>query len=85
MPCFEQFERQPEEYKNSVIDPSCRVRIAVEAGSSLSWGKYVGLDGDYVTMDTFGECAKPAYLWKKYGFTAENIADKVRKTILKNK
>lgn len=84
IPCFEVFEKQSEEYRNKVLDPKIRARVAVEAGSSLSWGKYVGLDGDYVTMDGFGECGKPAYLWKKYGFTAENIADKVRKSIAKN-
>lgn len=81
MPCVENFERQNKAYRDKVLDPKLRNRVVVEAGSSLSWGKYAGLDGDYVCMDGFGECAKPAYLWEKYGFTAQNIADRVRKTI----
>lgn len=51
-----------------------RKRLAVEAGATLSWGKYVGLDGAVIGMDTFGASGPADKLFVKYGFTAENIA-----------
>lgn len=56
-----------------------RARVAVEAASRLSWGEYVGLDGDYVCLDRFGESAPASLLMKKFGFTPENVADKAEK------
>ena len=81
MPCMDIFEKQSAEYKESVIPKSVRARVAVEAGSSLSWGKYVGLDGEYVTIDQFGESAPAKTLFTKYGFTAENVAEKAKKVL----
>lgn len=77
-PCLDVFEKQSEEYKESVLPSGCRKRIAVEAGSSVSWGRYIGLDGAYVTMDNFGESAPAGELFKKYGFTAQNVAEIAR-------
>lgn len=74
MPCMELFEAQSKAYKESVLPSKVRARVAVEAGSSYSWGKYVGLDGAYVTMDTFGASAPAGQLFEIYGFTAENVA-----------
>ncbi len=76
VPCMELFAEQSEEYRNSVLPRSVRARVAVEAASRQSWGGFVGLDGDYVCMDGFGKSAPASVLMKKYGFTAENIADK---------
>ncbi|MEG0875633.1 MAG: transketolase [Oscillospiraceae bacterium] len=78
VPCMDVFEMQSEEYKESVLPKTCRRRIAVEAASSVSWGKYVGLDGAYVTMDGFGASAPAKKLFEKFGFTAENIIAKAR-------
>jgi len=78
MPCLDVFEKQSCEYKESVLPSSCRKRVAIEAGSSLSWGKYVGLDGAYVTMDNFGASAPAGELFKRYGFTAQNVAEVAR-------
>ena len=75
MPCMEVFDRQDKEYKESVLPKSIRARVAVEAASSMPWGKYVGLDGAYVCKDTFGTSAPFAKLFDYYGFTAENIAN----------
>ena len=75
MPCMDVFEEQSAEYKASVLPKDCRKRVAVEAGSSMSWGKYVGLDGAYVTMDGFGASAPAKKLFEKFGFTAQNVAD----------
>ena len=76
MPCMEVFEKQSKEYKESVIPSSVRARVAVEAGSSNSWYKYVGLDGATVCMDTFGASAPAEELFPLFGFTAENVAEK---------
>ena len=78
MPCMELFEEQPAEYKNSVLPAELHKRVAVEAGSSMSWGRYVGTGGCYITMDTFGASAPAAKLFEKYGFTAENIRNKIK-------
>ncbi len=75
MPCMEVFDRQDKEYRESVLPKSIRARVAVEAASSMPWGKYVGLDGAYVCKDTFGTSAPFAKLFDYYGFTAENIAN----------
>jgi len=81
MPCMEIFEKQSAEYKESVLPKAVRARVAIEAGSALSWGKYVGLDGGYVTIDTFGESAPAKVLFNKFGFTAENVAEKARTVV----
>ena len=78
VPCLDVFEKQSSDYKESVLPSGCRKRVAVEAGNSLSWGKYVGLDGAYVTMDRFGESAPAGELFKRFGFTAENVAEVAR-------
>ena len=81
MPCLELFEEQREEYRNSVLPPEIEKRVVVEAGSSMSWGRYAGTDGCYITMDTFGASAPAAQLFEKYGFTPENIR-KIIKTYI---
>ncbi len=73
MPCMDLFEEQSDEYKESVLPKKVRARVAVEAASGMCWGGYVGLDGAYVCMDTFGESAPAGKLFEKFGFTAENV------------
>jgi len=74
VPCLDVFDKQSEEYKESILPSDCRKRVAVEAASSVSWGKYVGLDGAYVTMNGFGESAPAGELFDRFGFTAQNVA-----------
>jgi transketolase len=76
MPSQEIFEKQDEAYKNSVLPPESRARLAIEAGSKRSWYKYVGLDGDVVGMDGFGASAPADKLFEEFGFTPENIASR---------
>ncbi|MDR2202464.1 MAG: transketolase [Clostridiales bacterium] len=83
MPCMELFEEQTQKYRESVLPSGVRARIAIEAGSSYSWGKYAGLDGGYVCMDTFGASAPAEQLFTIYGFTPENVAA-VAKKVLRN-
>ena len=85
MPCMELFEKQTQKYRDSVLPPKCRARVAVEAGCSAPWGKYVGLDGGYVCMDTFGASAPAEKLFEIYGFTPENVAAAVKKTVSRAK
>ena len=85
MPCLDVFEEQDGDYKQKVLPANVRARVAVEAASSMSWGKYVGLDGAYVCMDEFGMSAPADKLAQKYGFTAKNVAATANAVINKNK
>lgn len=76
MPCFNIFEEQSKEYKEEVLPKSIRKRLAVEAGSELGWYKYVGLDGQVIAMQSFGASAPGDELFKKFGFTVENVLEK---------
>jgi transketolase len=75
MPSWELFDRQPAEYRESVLPPGVRARVAVEAGIALGWERYVGLDGVVVGMTGFGASAPGPLLYEKFGFTADNVAD----------
>ena len=76
MPCMELFEAQSEKYKQSVIPSSVRARVCVEAGSTMPWYKYAGLDGAIIGVDEYGISGPAKELFNHYGFTAENVADK---------
>ncbi len=83
MPCVEVFEKQSDKYKESVLPSSVRARVAVEAGATMCWYKYVGMDGKVVGIDTFGASAPAKKLFEKYGFTATNVANAVKETLNK--
>ena len=74
LPCFERFERQSADYIESVLPSSCSARVAVEAGVSSTWGKYVGLTGKTVCIDRFGIPAPGGTVMKQLGMTANNVA-----------
>lgn len=78
MPSMDVFEQQSDEYKESVLPKSVRKRVAIEALSDFGWGRYVGLDGAYVTMHGFGASAPAATLFKEFGFTVENVVKTVK-------
>ena len=81
MPCWELFERQTEEYRASVLPPSVRARVAVEAGTSLGWRRYVGIDGRIVARRDFGASAPLKELLKHFGFTVENVVAAARESM----
>ncbi len=81
MPCVEVFEKQSEKYKESVLPSAIRARVAVEAGATMCWYKYVGMDGKVVGIDTFGASAPAKKLFEKFGFTVENVANAVKEVI----
>jgi transketolase len=78
MPCWELFERQPEEYRESVLPNAVRARVAVEAGTSIGWRRYVGLDGRIIARRDFGASAPLKELLKQFGFTVENVVGAAR-------
>ena len=80
MPSTSVFDRQDEAYRKSVL--TSLPKVAVEAGVSDYWRKYVGLDGAVVGIDRYGESAPAADLFRHFGFTADNVAKAVR-SILK--
>lgn len=81
MPCQELFDEQPKEYREALLPNECRARLAVEAGCSFGWAKYVGLDGDTITIDTYGASAPAKVVFREYGFTVENVVEKARALI----
>jgi len=76
MPSVDRFERQDDDYRESVLPRAIKARVSIEAGSRLGWREIVGDAGRIVSIDHFGESADGLLLLKKYGFTAENVAAK---------
>lgn len=81
MPSWEVFERQPQEYKDDVLPPAVRARVAVEAGTPLGWERYVGTDGAIVGIRRFGASAPGPGVYANLGFTPENVATQAREAI----
>ncbi len=79
MPCMELFNAQSEEYRESVIPSSVRARVAMEAGATMPWYRYVGLDGSVIGLDHYGDSAPAATLFKEFGITAEHMAEEAEK------
>lgn len=74
LPCFERFERQSDDYIESILPSSCTARVAVEAGVSATWGKYLGFHGKAVCIDRFGISAPGSTVMAELGMTAEQVA-----------
>ncbi|MBU3180234.1 transketolase [Clostridium psychrophilum] len=81
MPCLDLFDAQTKEYKESILPSAVRTRLAIEAASSFGWGKYVGIDGDVISIDRFGASGKAEVLYKAFGFTTENVVVKALKLL----
>jgi len=73
MPSWELFEKQSQEYRESVLPPSVTARVSVEQASTMGWSRYVGLTGRTIGMQTFGASAPLKELQKKFGFTPEAV------------
>jgi transketolase len=81
MPCWELFDRQSAQYRDSVLLPDVTARVAVEQASTFGWHRYVGERGAVVGMHTFGASAPLKELQAKFGFTAANVAQVARETL----
>lgn len=73
LPSWEVFRRQPKEYRDTVLPPSVRPRLAVEAGATLGWCEWTGEAGDVIGLDHFGASAPGAVLFERFGFTVDNV------------
>lgn len=78
MPSWELFEAQPADYKESVLPTSVTARLAIEAGVTLGWERYVGTQGDVIGIDRFGASAPAKIIFEQLGFTAENAAARAK-------
>jgi transketolase len=81
MPCYDRFGEQDDAYRDSVLPPSCKARVSVEAGSTLGWERWVGDDGASVGMHGFGASGPYKDLYEHFGFTAENVAEQAREVV----
>ena len=85
MPATGTFDAQDEPYRNSVLPPAVRARLAVEAGATLSWWRYVGLEGRVIGIDRFGASGKFADVYPHFGFTTDNIARQITELLQSRK
>jgi transketolase len=83
MPSTDTFDAQDQAYRDSVLPPAVRARVAVEAGVTDGWYKYVGFDGRIVGINTFGESAPAGELFKHFGFTVEKVVEAVEATLVR--
>ncbi len=81
MPCLDRFAEQDRAYRDQVLPPAVRARVAVEAASPIGWHRWVGDLGDVVAMEGFGASAPAKVVYQHFGFTGENIAERARKVI----
>ena len=85
MPSWELFDAQPASYRESVLPPPVTARLAIEAGVTQGWHKYVGPAGDVMGLDRFGASAPYKVLMEKFGFTAEAVAERVLNLLSENR
>ena len=76
MPCLELFDQQPQEYQIDLLDNSS-LKVAIEAGVKQGWEKYIGRDGIFIGMQSFGASAPAEQLYQHFGITKENLVKQV--------
>jgi transketolase len=81
MPCWEFFEEQTQEYRDEVLPPHIKARLAIEAGVRMGWDRWIGSKGDTITQDRFGLSAPAEDVFREFGFTVENVVEKARKLL----
>lgn len=81
MPCMDLFEDQPDEYKDAVLPKNITARVGVEALSEFGWGRYIGINGEFVGMKSFGASAPGSQLFEHFGITKDAVVAAVKKTL----
>ena len=76
MPSWELFDAQPQDYREEVLPPEVKTRLAIEAGTTLGWDRYTGSEGAIIGLDRFGASAPSKLLYEKFGFTADKVVEK---------
>jgi len=85
MPCWELFEKQSKEYKDSVLLPKTKARVGIEAGVELGWNKWLGDNGIFIGMNSFGASAPQKVCFEKFGITVEETIEAAKKSIASSK
>jgi transketolase len=85
MPCWELFDRQPEDYRHAVLPPAVKARVSVEAGSPQGWERYVGDQGRIIGLDHFGASAPYKVLYQKFGITVERVVEAALAAVAKDR
>ncbi|QKT07409.1 transketolase [Gordonia sp. X0973] len=85
MPCMEWFDAQPQEYRDSVLPPQVKARVAVEAGIAMPWYRLVGDAGEIVSIEHYGASAGYEVLYEKFGVTAEAVTEAAKRSVAKAK
>jgi transketolase len=75
MPCVDMFAEADEAYREQVLPSSCKARIAVEAAAQLGWDRWIGPEGRFVGMHTFGESGPANEVYEHFGITADRVAE----------
>jgi len=81
MPCWELFEKQSQEYKDSVLPPSVKARVGVEAGIEQGWSKWLGDKGIFIGMSSFGASAPAKTCFEKFGITADKVVEAAKQSL----
>ena len=81
MPCWELFERQPESYRDTVLPPSVRARVSIEAAAPFGWERYVGLEGAIIGVTGFGASAPGPVVMREFGFTPEHVVEAAKRVV----
>jgi transketolase len=84
MPAWDIFEQQPQAYRDSVLPPMVKARVAVEQASTFGWERYVGSEGAVIGMETFGASAPLKALQKHFGFEPDNVVEVAKRVMGKN-
>jgi transketolase len=85
VPCIELFKQQSSEYIESVLPNACRARVSIEAGVEDTWGRFIGLDGEHIGMNTFGASAPLKSLQKEFGFNVDEVVKAARRVMSKTR
>jgi len=81
MPSWDLFDSQPAEYRNMMLPTRVRARISLEAGTTLGWDKYIGLDGKAIGIDRFGASVPAGIVYEKLGLIAQKVVDETMKLV----
>ncbi|MBE9031351.1 transketolase [filamentous cyanobacterium LEGE 11480] len=81
MPCMRLFEQQDDDYKNAILPKATKKRLVVEALTSFGWHKYIGDEGDMISVDRFGASAPGGIIMEKFGFTVDNVVAQAKKVL----
>jgi transketolase len=83
LPSWDLFQAQPQQYRDAILPPTVRARVAIEAGASLGWERYIGLEGRTVCLDRYGASAPDAVVFKELGFNVDNVVKIAKETLNK--